>query len=71
MRRTLNSNRKIEMGFESQAQYETFKKDYAKALEDKVEMFSSQKRSFIVGYAKYLIEYIDEEVKKKGEVREQ
>lgn len=61
----LNSSRRIEMGFESQAQYETFKKDYNKALEDGAEMFHSLGNSFIVGYAKYLIEYIDEEEEKK------
>lgn len=59
----INSDRKIEMGFESQAQYETFKKDYSEAKKSNAEMFHSLGKAFIVGYAKYLIEYIDGEEK--------
>lgn len=61
----MNSNRKVEMGFESQTQYDTFKKDYDKAKEEGLEIFSSSIGTFTVGYAKYLIEYIDDECKQR------
>jgi hypothetical protein len=36
-----------------------FKKAYAKAVEANVETFKFDEKEFVVGYAKYLIEYLD------------
>lgn len=41
-----------------------FKRAYARALEDKLEVFAFEGHDFVPGYAKYLIEYLEDMMRK-------
>ena len=45
--------------------YNQFKKVYDKALKSDIDTFMYDNHMFVLGYAKYLLEYMDMELKKK------
>ncbi len=47
------------------AKLKTFKKAYAKALKDKVESFDFEGNEYIPQFAKYLIEFLESQLKGK------
>jgi hypothetical protein len=47
----------------SKDSFKTLKKEYNKAVESKLNSFIFQDKEIVTGYAKYLIEYLENEFK--------
>lgn len=53
----------------NEQELKTLKKDYNKAIEDGKQSFTFKGREVLVSYAKYMIEYLEGEFKKRRNVK--